>query len=75
MPLSGRLFSTFMELFRCWYRLAFAIFGYRREEREACFLTMIIVADAGAPVPGGPLSAGNRMKKKVLPCALPNPLS
>jgi hypothetical protein len=68
-------FSTFTELFRCRYRLAFVIFGYRREEREACFLIMIIVAEEGAPVPGGPPSAGNRMKKKVLPCALPNPLS
>jgi len=67
-------FSVVMPLFRCRYRLAFVIFGYRREEREACFLIMNIVADEGAPVPCGPLSAGNRMKKKVLPCALPNPL-
>ncbi|KAB0461402.1 hypothetical protein C9410_14320 [Rhizobium sp. SEMIA 439] len=67
-------FSTFTELFRCRYRLAFVIFGYRREEREACFLIMIIVAEEGAPVPGGPPSAGNRTKK-VLPCKLPDPLS
>ncbi|TGR72639.1 hypothetical protein EN837_01900 [bacterium M00.F.Ca.ET.194.01.1.1] len=61
-------------MFRYRYRLAFVIFEYRREEREACFLITITVADEGAPVPGGPLSAGNRTKR-VLPCKLPNPLS